>query len=246
MKRTFSVIVALVLLSSASPAVAEVVAVDIHRREPFAGGKPFGDAGPYEKIAGVVRFAIDPMNAHNRAIVDLDLAPRNAQGKVEFAADFYMLAPKDPAKGNGAIFYDVNNRGHKLALRMFNFAPGGNNLDKPGSEGDGFLLRRGYTLVWCGWIGELLPGDDRLLLQPPTAIHNGKPIRGLVRYEMSSDKKVESMPLSRRDGHGSYSPTKEGEAKGVLTRRLHETDARAEVPRDTWSLVRLPIPTVKH
>src|SRR5262249_48144144 len=144
------------------------------------------------------------------------------------------------------IFYDVNNRGNKLALRMFNFAPGGNNLDKPGSEGDGFLLRRGYTVVWCGWIGEILPGDDRLLLQPPIPTDNGQPIRGIGRHEKCSDKKVESMPLSRRDGHGSYAPTKEGEAKGVLTRRLHETDARTEVPRDSWSLTRVAIPPVKR
>src|SRR2546422_205590 len=174
----------------------EVISLEILQRAPFANGKSFGETGPYEKIAGVARFAIDPKHARNRAIVDLDLASRNKDGKVEFASDFYILVPKDPAKGNGAIFYDVNNRGNKLALRMFNFAPGGNDLDNPGIEGDGFLMRRGYTVVWCGWIGELLPGDERLLLQPPTATDNGKPIRGLVRYEMSSDKKVESMPLS--------------------------------------------------
>src|SRR5262245_31073874 len=154
-------------LSAASSGRAELVALDIHRREPFAVGKDFGETGPYEKLVGVARFAVDPAHVRNQVIVDLDLAPRNAQGKVEFEADVYILAPKDPAKGNGAIFYDVNNRGNKLALRFFNNAPGGNDLDKKGSEGDGFLMRRGYTVVWCGWIGELLPGDQRLLLQPP-------------------------------------------------------------------------------
>src|SRR5437867_3230506 len=155
-----------------SAARAEVVSLDVHHREPYAQGKSFGEVGPYEKISGVVRYAVDPKNERNRAIVDLELAPRNKDDKVELFADFYVLTPKDPAKGNGAIFYDVNNRGNKLALRMFNFARGGNHLDKPGSEGDGFLMRRGYTVVWCGWIGELLRGDDRLLLQAPVATEN--------------------------------------------------------------------------
>ena len=57
-------------------------------------------------------------------------------------------------------------------------------------------MRRGYTIVWCGWIGELLPGDHRLLLQAPVASNRGKPIRGIVRYEMLTDKPVETMPLA--------------------------------------------------
>src|SRR5437762_14130494 len=107
-------------LSAYRPLRAELVKLEIQRREPFANGVPFGDTGPYEKLVGIARFAVDPSLDRNRGIVDLDLAARNAQGKVEFAADFYVLAPKDPSKGNGAILYDVNNRGNKLALAMFN------------------------------------------------------------------------------------------------------------------------------
>src|SRR4051812_32624577 len=101
---------------TSSAARAELQELVIHRREPFAGGAAFGDTGPYEKLVGVARFAVDPAHARNRPIVDLPLAPRNADGKVEFEADVFILAPKDPAKGNGAILYDVNNRGNKLAL----------------------------------------------------------------------------------------------------------------------------------
>jgi hypothetical protein len=221
-------------------------ALDILRREPFAGGQAFGDTGPYERITAVARFAIDPEHARNRGIVDLPLAPRNADGKVEFEADVFILAPKDPAKGNGAVFYDVNNRGNKLALRFFNYAPASSDPKTVKDAGDGFLFRRGYTVVWCGWIGELLPGEHRLLLRAPVATENGKPIRGMVRYEAVTDKPAESVPLSRREGHGSYPPTKEGEAKAVLTYRLHETDERIPIARDRWSLQRLPVPDVKE
>src|SRR5437773_1737833 len=80
---------------------AELRALEIQRREPFAGGAAFGDTGGYEKLIGVARFAVDPNDRHNQGIVDLKLAPRNADGKVEFESDFFMLMPKDPAKGNG-------------------------------------------------------------------------------------------------------------------------------------------------
>ena len=159
---------------------------------------------------------------------------------MEFESDVYILAPKDPTKGNGALFYDVNNRGNKLALGMFNKVHG-----VSGEAGNGFLMRRGYTIVWCGWIGELQPGNDRLLLRAPTATNNGKPIRGLVRYEMVADKRVSSMPLARRDNHGSYPPTKRGAVEGVLSKREHEKDQRVVVSRDQWKLERLPVPPVK-
>jgi len=238
--RIFSV--AVLLGFAAATARAELISMDVRSRTPFAGGQAFGDVGPYEQILGVARFAVDPRHPRNRDFIDLNNAPLTKDGKVEFASDFCILAPKDPARGNGAIFYDVNNRGNKLALRFFNSAPGVNNLDKPGSEGNGFLMRRGYTVVWCGWIGELIPGDDRLLLQPPVATENGKPIRGIVRYEMITETPAETLPLSRREGHGSYSPTRAGEANGVLTWRLRETDTRVVIPREQWSLTRMPIP----
>src|SRR5262249_45099185 len=144
---------ALVALSLAAPARAGLVALEFHTRQPFAGGKSFGAAGPYEKLVGVATFAVDPSHPRNRPIADLQHAPRNAKGLVEFAADVFLLRPRDPAKGNGALFYDVNNRGNKVALRMFNDAPGGNDPTTEKDAGNGFLFRRGYAVLWCGWIG---------------------------------------------------------------------------------------------
>ena len=191
----------------ATSAHAEVVEFKILKREPFAGGQAFGDVGPYEQITAIARFAFDPKHERNRVIVDLELAPRAADGTVLFESDVVILAPKDPGKGNGAIFYDVNNRGNKLALGMFNRPVGGPGPDAKNPAGDGFLMRMGYTVVWSGWLGELHPGDGRLLLHPPQSYVNGKLVRGVVRYEMSSDTRVKSMPLSRRPNHGSYPPT---------------------------------------
>jgi hypothetical protein len=242
MTRRISLLLFVLTLGAAS-ARAEVVALDVQRREPFLGGMAFGDVGPYEVIAGVARFAVDPAHPRNGLIVDLPLAPRNKEGKVEFESDFYILAPKDPSKGNGALLYDVNNRGNKVALRMFNTSSDGNEPSKGG--GNGFLFRRGYTVVWCGWIGELLSGENRLLLRAPVATNNGKPIRGPVRYEMVTDKPADSLPLSRREGHGSYPPTDAGLGKAVLTWRMRPDDPRVPIPNGQWRLERLPIAPVK-
>ena len=57
--------------------------------------------GAYEKLVGKVYFTVDPNNPHNKIIANLDKAPKNGQGKVEFSADLFILRPKDPAKGNG-------------------------------------------------------------------------------------------------------------------------------------------------
>src|SRR5262245_32468537 len=93
----------LIVLALAAPVRAELVAIDWHTREPFLGGQSFGDVGPYEKLVGVARFAVDPAHMRNKLIVDLDRAPRNKDGKVEFASDVYLLRPKDMTRGNGAV-----------------------------------------------------------------------------------------------------------------------------------------------
>src|ERR1700684_2831118 len=79
---------------------AEVARVEISRRQDVLGGKAFGEVGAYEKLAGKVYYAVAPENPHNRIIADLDKAPRNGQGKVEFSADVFILRPKDAARGN--------------------------------------------------------------------------------------------------------------------------------------------------
>jgi hypothetical protein len=233
------------LLATTTPARAELRSLDILSREPFAGGVSFGETGPYERIVAVARFAVDPSHKRNQVITDLSLAPRDGAGRVEFEADVCVLMPKDPARGNGALLYEVNNRGNKLALGFFNRAPGTNDPKTQADAGDGWLFRRGYTVVWCGWIGELLPGNHRLLLRAPVATDDGRPIRGLVRYETTTDAPAGSLPLSRREGHGSYAPTRRGETEGVLTWRMRETDERVPLPRGQWSLERVPVPKVE-
>src|SRR5258708_34971277 len=100
-----------------------VTGLDIQKREVVLGGKSFGAAGAYEKIAGTIRFAADPAHPLHRQITDIELAQKNAEGHVEFSADFYLLKPVDARKGKVRLLPDVANRGRKVALGMFNSTP---------------------------------------------------------------------------------------------------------------------------
>src|SRR5690242_10437767 len=157
---------------------AEVTKVEISGRQDVLGGKAFGTAGAYEKLTGKIYFAVDPKNAHNKIIVDLDQAPKNAQGRVEFSSDLFILRPKDPSKGNGVIFLDIPNRGGKGLLGTFNRAKGSQDPTTEEEFGDGLLMREGYTLVSVGWEFDVPKKKNLVLLEAPVATDNGKPITG--------------------------------------------------------------------
>src|SRR5215475_12951631 len=141
---------------------ARVVRVEILSREDLPEGA-FASASPYERVLGRVYFAVNPDNPHNRHIVDLDKAPRNQNGEVEFSADLYLLKPKDMTKGNGAVLFEVSNRGGRGILRIVNGGDARNEL------GDGFLMRRGYTIAWLGWQYDLADRNHNLRLFAPMA-----------------------------------------------------------------------------
>jgi hypothetical protein len=204
---------------------AEVVRWEVKHRSPYAGGKPRGDVGAYDEWTGVVHFAIDPGHQANEQIADLKLAPKNTAGKVEFSADFRMLVPVDRSKANGALFYEVNNRGNPTLTRIID---GG---------ADDFLCRQGFVVLWSGWIAEVQPDGGKMRLQAPEATEGGKPITGLVRSEVIVDRAVPKASISHRGNLGSYRPTGRGLKEARVTRREREADPRQEVSRDDWMLI---------
>ena len=220
-----------------STADAHVTRVEIVSREDVQGGRAFGLAGAYEKIVGRVYFAVSPENVHNRQIVDLDKTPRNAQGEVEFSADLHLYKPKDMNKGNGAVPFEVSNRGGRGILRLVD---GGNSSDANGEFGDGFLLREGYTIVWLGWQFDLAEDGQKVRLSAPVA-HDpgGKEIRGLVRSDFTPSQKTDDMPLGHillgPSGGKSYPADDPASTKNVLTVRDAPEGQRQSIPRSQWS-----------
>ena len=103
----------LTFVTTAATARAEVTRFTITNRADI------GTSG-YEKVAGTLSFAVNPKDPRNAIVVDLDKAPRNAAGLVEFSSDVYIIKPKDASRGNGAALVEVSNRGGRAAIRLFN------------------------------------------------------------------------------------------------------------------------------
>ena len=178
MSRT--VLAALLVLLLTTSVEAAVTSVEITRREPFAGGHAFEGAGAYEKVVGRFHGELDPAHPMNRGIVDLDLAPRNARGRVEYVSDFYILRPVDLTRGNGALLYDVNNRGRKYALVQHNSGVPADDPSTSEHAGNGFLMRHGFTVVWSGWIPGAAARPHDLKLEVPSARGAGGVLEQLV------------------------------------------------------------------
>jgi len=176
MRRMRTLSLTLAALALAATAGAEVTRVDVARR------MDLGSTG-YEKIVGTIHFAVDPRDPRNSRVVDLDKAPLDANGRVEFSSDLYILRPKAP-RGNGAALVDVLNRGNKMVLNGFNR---GGSPD-PATEndlGDRFLMRFGFTIVWVGWEFDVADRPMAMRIQVPIATDHGKPITGVVRAQFT-------------------------------------------------------------
>ena len=119
-------------------------------QSPTFGGLSFGTVGQYEKLRGVAFGELDPSDPLNAVITDLDLAPRNAAGKVEYSMDVLILKPIHLSKGNQRVLLDFNNRG-ELRLGRLNQVELTNDPSTAAHAGDGFVMREGYAIVGNGW-----------------------------------------------------------------------------------------------
>jgi alpha/beta hydrolase family protein len=217
------------------------IKLSITRRFPFADAYEFGAVGAYERLVGRVNFAVDPDAAAQRGITDLDMVPADSQGLVRFAGDFSILKPMDPASGTRRLFFDYGNRGNKRMLQFFNDAPPSNDPCTLAHAGNGFLMRRGYTVVWLAWQGDLLAGNGRMLLDLPVARDRNGPLTGLVRVEYIADRPggITTLPLSGRVSVRSHPTVSLDPREAQLTRRRYPYDERMPVPPEHWCFARV-------
>ncbi len=226
-------VVTLLAAWSAAPVSAEVLGVEIERRETFADGASFGLAGSYEKLVGQVHFALDPEDEGNQGIVDLELAPRESDGRVHFRSDVYVLQPADPARRSGTLFFEVPNRGGKAIFRYFQRGAVG-TLDPSTREhaGDGFLLRQGLTLVWLGWQWDV-PDQAGLLRLHAVFAQADPPLEGLVRADGVLSEDSPDFALAHR-GHRGYGVADPDDLRNTLTVRDARLTERIVIPRSRW------------
>jgi Alpha/beta hydrolase domain len=221
MRRLFSAIILIAgILGLPGPSAAKVVKFEIERIEsPAFEGRIFGRVGTYDRIVAHATIAVSPDDPHNKIIVDLDRATRNAQGLVEAVADVEILRPTVAANGNRGLFYEVLNRGGKLGLALFNDNPAVvNDLVKAADAGNGFLMNRGYTIVWSGWQGDIVPGGGRMTFSPPLV----PGVTGLAREDFILDHMDNPASATL-----SYPAADLDPAHAKISVRQHEADPRA-------------------
>jgi hypothetical protein len=210
-----------------------VTSFRITQRATVLDGRPFGDAGAYEKIAGVLRIGVDPAHPANQAITDLALAPENAAGLVECESDFYVLRPRDAARGNRRLFLDVPNRGRKVALGMLNSTVRVPDPSAPEDFGNGFLMRHGYTVAWCGWQHDVPRQDGLMALTVPAARGDARPIAGPLLCEWRPNSRVATLPLADRY-HIAHPAADLDDPSARLTVREHAGAPAVAIARAAW------------
>jgi hypothetical protein len=212
-------LVALMLLAARLD--AEVLRVDITSKTPV------GSSG-YEKIVGIVHFAVDPQKPVNRAVVDLDKAPKGEDGRVTFSADLYILRPVDQGRSNGVVLVDILNRGRKLMLNGFTRGA----TQDPSTDadlGDGFLTRQGYTLAWVGWQFDVARGNGLMGIDVPRAAG----VKGVVRAEFTPNDRQAQTTVADL---AAYTPVDLAGPDTALTVRDGPFGKPMVVERGKWQL----------
>jgi hypothetical protein len=235
--RTLMGTVSLLALSAAGvfiagPAAhARITKIQItSQQSPTFGGYAFEGVGPYEKIVGKAFGELDPNDPKNDVIVDIQLAPKNANGKVEYAVDFYILKPTDLSKGNHKVMYEPPNRGRKTHAAL-NRGAGGNDpgsVTDPKTLANTFLLPRGYTMVWSGWdhsAGTSTANFNTTITLPVAKNPDGSTITGpAYEYIVSRGKSYDM----------SYPAATNDQSKATLTHRVHLDDVPQERAPSPW------------
>lgn len=217
-----------------APAYARITSLVIRTRtSPALGGAMFGQngqIGQYEQLDGTAYGTVDPSDPANAVIQDIALAPRNADGTVSYSMDVSILKPINPANGNHVLLYDVVNRGNKIVTGLFN-----TGVSAANPAGDGFLENQGYSMVWSGWQGDLVPLPGQLGISVPVASRGGAPITGVVRSEFVT-LAVPAAPVTTQNVTAGFSSNTPGypaadldTRHALLTKRVHEADPQSLV-----------------
>ena len=221
-----------IAMLSVGVAEARIIRIEITSVEsPTFEGRTFSSVGPYEKLRGKAYGEVDPTDPHNAVITDIELAPRNANGKVEYSMDIFILKPVDLRRGNHKVFLDMNNRGNMRVLRLNDVALT-NNPTTAADAGSGFIMNLGYSVVGNGWDLGATSEDAGLTISLPIAKSpDGSSITG-PSYEYINFNNATSVR------YGLAYPTATLEkSEATLTVRVRLGDRPTTIPATAWEYV---------
>ena len=220
-----------------------VTGLEIVRREPFADGRGFGDAGPYERIDAVAHYAVDPGHPANAGVVDLERAEPDRDAMVRFSGDATFLVPMDPGRANRALLFEVPNRGNRLAMRSFNMAPFDLMPTDEIPVGDGFLFERGWCIAWCGWQWDVPHPSVRLGLRAPAVPPANRMPDGRMQLRIQPDQPTATFALTDHHvgsvgNHAPIPPLDPDDRQAALFVREHLFDPPVRIARERWAFAR--------
>jgi hypothetical protein len=188
---------------------AAVVRVEV------SGRSDVGKTG-YEQIVGRLHFEIDPSLPGNAVIADVGLAPLNAAGKVSFSSDMSLLRPKDAARGNGAAWVEIPNRGGKAGV-------------------SDWMVKQGFTVLNVGWEFDVPAQPGKMSIKVPSAQNkDGSAIRGQVSATFTPDKPADEQTLTDL---ANYPPVNvDGPGSRLIVRTRMAYPGGAEISRKSWKL----------
>ena len=209
-----------------------VTRIETKNRRPLAGGRPFGDTGPYEYLTGILHFTTDPKHPDHAVICDLGLAPTNAQGHVDYRAEFHLLKPVSPPR-NGRLLVDSINRGNMTAVPLFNSSTRRTDGNPDVNPGNGFLFREGYSVLCVGIQWDPPDAPERMRAWFPEALDNGRRLTG-QNFVQWWPNRASSHQLLSDAGHKPYPTADLDDPSAVLTVREHQDGEAAVIPRERW------------
>ncbi len=203
-----ALLVTLLTSLASAPSHARLARIEVTGTQllPEASGKP-----RYERISGTFHGELDPRARKNRIITDIERAPRNARGRVEYSATFALSRPVEATKTSGVLLYAVPNRGGLVSV---------------GADPSGHIQ------VMSGWQGDILSGPGKQTATVPVAMGVTGPV--LTRFtNISADTKSASIsaglvPTARPV------PVSLDTTKASLTRAATR-GGEVAIPSDTWA-----------
>src|SRR5580698_7401484 len=239
MKNILRVLMPAALIAAGTvSAHAELSRIEIKSQKDVMGGKAWGNTGAYEELIGTAHFTVDPKLPANKNIPNIDKAPRDAQGMIEFSSDIYIDRPKDPSKGNGVAFFEASNRGHRSLATTFSQPFRAKLPPEEAQYGDGTLFNEGYTLVWVGWQNSVDRKPGLVGIDLPIAMDNGKPVTGQVNtFGFGAPWIIlKDSPTLKMDNDTSrYTPVDLNSPNDVLQVAVGAFDKPKVIPRSDWA-----------
>ncbi|MBT6275635.1 MAG: hypothetical protein HOI95_16065 [Chromatiales bacterium] len=235
-----------------------IIKLDIIERGLFDDGREFGAAGAYERIEAVARYRLDPKAPANRTLCDIDCVTTDEDGYIHFDGDVSILRPVDPQQANRSLLVEVPNRGKRTAQRQFNYAPIQVAHSRAIDPGDGFLMRHGWTVAFCGWQWDVPHGPQAMSVRAPLVETERCPaVSGREQMQLRVQPHVDRAFMPLTDQHvgpsGNHLPIA---AKAVddpsaeLMVRDHYYAPATPIARNQWRFARVEgdavVPCAEH